>query len=276
MKRKTALIFVILSLIALSLFVSCTKKADDSLTPGPYPNPSYDKLEEDEEAEKENEPSEEAVELFEDYKHIAFTFDDGPDAILTKKFVDKLAEYGGRATFFVVGDMIDERTEGALKYAVSHGNEIGIHALTHRYDFSVCNDEVYQSEVKYTRNKIYSYAGVEPLLMRPPGGAITGERIANSKYPVILWSVDSEDWRHKAMETSEQAAKNVQIIVDNVLSSVKDGDILLMHEIYENSYKAFCVIIDTLYREGYRFVTVSELLGESIQSGVKYHCLTVN
>ena len=91
MKRKTALIFVILSLIALSLFVSCTKKADDSLTPGPYPNPSYDKLEEDEEAEKENEPSEEAVELFEDYKHIAFTFDDGPDAILTKKFVDKLA-----------------------------------------------------------------------------------------------------------------------------------------------------------------------------------------
>ncbi len=275
MKRRTALIIAILCAMTLSLLISCGAKDEDILIPGPSFNPSYDALEDDGQ-NNEEEPSKEAIELYEDYKHIAFTFDDGPDAVLTKKFVDKLAEYGGRATFFVVGDLVDERTEDALKYAVSHGNEIGIHAFTHSHDFSVCSDEIYTNEIKYTRNAIYSYAGVEPTLMRPPGGAITGERIASSKYPIILWSVDSEDWRHKSCKTSEESAQNVKIIIENVLSSVKDGDILLMHEIYENSYKAFCVIIDTLYREGYRFVTVSELLGESIQSGAKYHSQIVN
>lgn len=276
MKIKTALITTVLCALALLVLISCGAKDDDILIPGEFPNPSYDKLEENGQSDEKEEPSKEAIELYEDYKHIAFTFDDGPDAALTKKFVDKLAEYGGRATFFVVGDLINERTEEALKYAVRHGNEIGIHAFTHEQDFSICSDEIYANEIKYTRNAICSYAGVEPTLMRPPGGAITGARIADSKYPVILWSVDSEDWRHKGCKTAEESAENVRIIVENVLSSVKDGDILLMHEIYENSYKAFCVIIDTLYREGYRFVTVSELLGESIQSGAKYHSQTVN
>ena len=70
--------------------------------------------------------------------------------------------------------------------------------------------------------------------------------------------------------------KYVTVVESPGVPALKSGDIILMHEIYENSYQAFSVIIDTLYKEGYRFVTVSELLGESIQSGTKYHSLVIN
>lgn len=211
-----------------------------------------------------------------EYKYVAFTFDDGPHAALTKRFVDKLAEYNGRGTFFIIGDRVNDITAESLKYAVENGNEIAIHAFTHKYIFNSCDEKTYENEIKYTRNTIFSYVGVEPLLMRPPQGAMTAERVQASKYPIILWSVDSRDWVYKDRSSEDIAAENIDIIVENVLSSVKSGDIILMHEIYENSYQAFSVIIDTLYREGYRFVTVSELLGESIQSGTKYHSLVIN
>ena len=217
------------------------------------------------------EPSEEI-----EYKYVAFTFDDGPHAALTKKFVDKLTEYNGRGTFFIIGDRVNDITAESLKYAVEKGNEIAIHAFTHKYIFNSCDEKTYENEIKYTRNTIFSYVGVEPLLMRPPQGAMTAERVQTSKYPIILWSVDSRDWVHKDRSSEDIAAENIDIIVENVLSTVKNGDIILMHELYENSYQAFSVIIDTLYREGYRFVTVSELLGESIQSGTKYHSLVIN
>ena len=211
-----------------------------------------------------------------EYKYVAFTFDDGPHSTLTKKFVDKLAEYDGRGSFFVIGDRINDITAESLKYAVENGNEVGIHAFTHKHIFNSCDETTYVNEIKYTRNTIFSCVGVEPLLMRPPQGAMTAERVQASKYPIILWSVDSRDWVYKDRSSEDIAAENIDIIVENVLSSVKSGDIILMHEIYENSYQAFSVIIDTLYKEGYRFVTVSELLGESIQSGTKYHSLVIN
>ena len=100
--------------------------------------------------------------------------------------------------------------------------------------------------------------------MRPIGGRITSERITNCGYAVIMWSVDSNDWRYKSA-----GAEGVETIVDNVMSQVQNGSIILMHDIYENTYLATKEILKQLNAQGYEVVTVSELLGNP-QSGVKY------
>lgn len=284
MKLKNTLFASLLTLFVTLALASCVKAQPsfDFVASG-ADTVSPEATREEEQKQKEpsvsaaiaEDPSEEDPSDAE-YKYVAFTFDDGPHDTLTRKFVDKLAEYDGRGTFFVIGDRIDDKTAESLKYAIDNGNEIGIHAFTHKYIFNSCDEDTYSKEIKYTRNTIFSYVGVEPHLMRPPQGAMTAERVQASKYPIILWSVDSRDWVYKDRSSDDIAAENIDIIVENVVSQVKNGDIILMHEIYDNSYQAFSVIIELLYREGYRFVTVSELLGESIQSGIKYHSLVVN
>ena len=109
--------------------------------------------------------------------------------------------------------------------------------------------------------------------MRPIGGNITKERIDSCPYSVIFWNVDSEDWKNKQRGSEEEAAQNIQTIVQNVMSTVGDGKIILMHEIYRNSYEAFCIILDELYQQGYEVVSVTELIGaDTIKPGQKYSC----
>ena len=213
-----------------------------------------------------------------DEKKIALTFDDGPAydtndfSRLTYKLVDKLAEYGGKATFFLVGNRINKTTGMAISYAAEHGNEIGIHAHTHNYDFSSCDYSIFTSELENTKNAIEKYSGKEVTLFRPPYGSITSSRATASGYPIILWNVDSEDWRYKSRASDATASANIQTIVNNILSKVSDGDIILMHEIYQNSYEAACIVIDRLSADGYEFVTVSELFGDgNLKAGKTYY-----
>ena len=100
--------------------------------------------------------------------------------------------------------------------------------------------------------------------MRPVGGRITDERVESCEYSVIMWSVDSNDWKYKG-----DGEEGVDAIVENVTSQVKDGSIILMHDIYENTYLATKEILKWLDDEGYEVVTVSELLGNP-KAGVKY------
>ncbi len=202
-------------------------------------------------------------------KKVAFTFDDGPYGKLTPKFAEKLAEYGGHGTWFVVGNRINDKTGAQLREIAEQGNEIAIHAYTHEYMFNKCSEAIYREELEKTANAIKKWVAGEITLMRPVGGAITKERVESCPYAVILWSVDSNDWRYKKRDTETQKQENIQKIVDNVMKSVGDGDIILMHEIYDNSYEAFCIIIDKLAAQGYEFVTVSELLNDPT-SGYKY------
>ncbi len=195
-------------------------------------------------------------------KRVAFTFDDGPHSTLTLKFAAKLDEYGGHGTWFVVGNRINEKTGEQLKTISDNGHEVAIHAYTHEYKFDRCSEDIYQSEMTKTAAAITKYIAEEITLMRPVGGLITKERISASPYAIIMWSVDSNDWRYKKRDTEEQRQANVDKIVQNVLKSVGDGDIILMHEIYQNSYEAFCILVEELDARGYEFVTVSELLND--------------
>ena len=208
-------------------------------------------------------------------KRVALTFDDGPHNVRTKAIVDELAKYGYRATFFVVGNRVDGTAYNgaeALKYAHDHGNEIAIHGYTHAVYYHNCEQDRYERELSNTYNAIKDVAkNASVRLMRPIGGNITEERVASCPYSVIMWSVDSEDWKYKGRgDNGELAEQNINTIVENVMSQVKSGDIILMHDIYENTYEAAKIIIERLHTEGYQLVTVSELLGSDLRAGTKY------
>lgn len=197
-----------------------------------------------------------------DYKYIAFTFDDGPHYELTYMFADKLAQYGGKGTFFVVGNRLDSAGAAAVKYAYDLGNEIAVHGYTHTKYYDSCSDKEFKSELSKTAKAIKKATGFTPTLMRPIGGAITNDRVKSCGYDVILWNVDTEDWRYAYGDTKQ----NVKTIYNNIIRATDENDIILLHEIYYNSYEAFSKAVDKLYKDGYRFVTVSELLGRSEDS----------
>ncbi len=210
-------------------------------------------------------------------KRVALTFDDGPNYINTPKVLDALAQYGWSATFFVVGNRIDGQTSATLQRMVAEGHEIGIHGYSHTQNaehyYDTCTDSVYQMEISNTVAAIRTYVpNYTPTLMRPVGGKISVERVAASPYSIIMWSVDTEDWDNRYYKgiSDEEANHRVDTIVQNALANVKDGDIILMHDIYESTADATVKILAALYEMGYEVVTVSELLGDTMQPGRIY------
>ncbi len=182
-------------------------------------------------------------------KRIAFTFDDGPHYKTTPKVLDKLEELGARATFFVVG--YNAVNQGKiLKRAIELGCEVGNHTSDHALFSRISYDEIVQSVTK-VNDIIENATGVRPTLLRPPYGEISKEAAVSLGMNVIHWSVDPEDWRYR----------DAQQVADHIIAKAKDGDIILMHDIYETSYEAFCIAADALVADGFELVTVSELLG---------------
>ena len=212
-------------------------------------------------------------------KRVAMTFDDGPHNVRTREIVDELDKYGFTATFFVVGNRVDggEYSGGkTVKYVIDHGHEVGIHGYTHNYYYDRCTDAEYANEINKTAAAIKSYAPDYNIkLMRPVGGYITGERVQSSPYSVIMWNTDSFDYKSAYFPdderyTDEEKTAMVNTIVENVMSNVKDGSIILMHDIYLSTSHATAIILERLNAEGYEVVSVSELLGDP-QPGVKYN-----
>ena len=216
-------------------------------------------------------------------KRVALTFDDGPHTTRTIAIVDELDKYGFHATFFVVGNRVDGSEYNgakAMKYAADHGNEIGIHGYTHSSSayYDKCDDTTYKSEISKTEQAIKSVLpNAKIRLMRPTGGRITEERIKSSKYSIIMWGVDSKDYEYRYVRNSDDTVEEkrekqekLDTIVNNVMSSVQDGSIILMHDIYESTYEATAEILKRLHKEGYEVVTVSELLGDQMSAGKRY------
>lgn len=187
-------------------------------------------------------------------KNIALTFDDGPHPVYTPEILDILSEYGVRATFFTIGENVEYYND-IIGMEAAAGHEIGNHTYSHMnlkklpYQ-SVCR------EIERTERAIYETIEYRTRLLRPPEGAF-GNNVclaaAELDYTVICWSVDTRDWAHTP----------VADIVDNVLSSVKGGDIILFHDYVSGESptpEALRIIIPELISRGYNFVTVSELM----------------
>lgn len=192
---------------------------------------------------------------------VALTFDDGPQPSVGNRIMDCLAQYGGKATFFMVGDRVASR-KTEVQRMVAEGHEVANHTMNHKYLQKLSAAEI-RSQVTKCNDAIEAACGVRPKIMRLPGGNYNATVLANTHMPMIQWNIDTLDWK----------TKNAQKTVNAVLNHVKDGDIILMHELYSASGDAALQIIPELTRRGYQLVTVSEMAaakGHTLQAGKLY------
>ena len=109
--------------------------------------------------------------------------------------------------------------------------------------------EAVQADVNEAKTVIKSIVGHSPIYVRPPYGNINDNVRAAVNRPMILWSVDTEDW----------LSKNPESIIATAMSEVHDGAIILMHDIYPTSVDAVPALVDTMRSAGYEFATIKEL-----------------
>ena len=211
----------------------------------------------DKEHEEElNKAAEEAY----DQPMIALTFDDGPGKY-TSKLLDALEQYGAHATFFMVGKNVPKYPE-EVKRMLEIGCELGNHSYDHA-QLTKLTPEGIQGQVNDTNGEIEKVVGKSATLLRPPYGAVDDNVKQNVGMPMILWSVDTLDWK----------TKDANATIENVLTNAGDGDIILMHDIHEQSVEAAIQLIPALQEKGYKLVTVSEMAkarGVKLENGEKY------
>lgn len=179
---------------------------------------------------------------------VALTFDDGPRRDTTGPLLDGLAQREAPATFFLVGERIPG-SEDLVARMKAEGHQIGIHTFNHVMVTELTKEE-FDVQVGETRALVEHIVGPGDAWLRPPYGILNDSVVQWANGPLILWSVDPEDWKDH----------NVDRIVSSVVGRVKDGDIILMHDIYPESVEAALRIVDTLQDRGYSFVTVEQLM----------------
>lgn len=177
---------------------------------------------------------------------VALTFDDGPSQY-TPDILNTLEKYESRATFFEVGNRVDRYPNTVLRIS-RMGCEIGNHSYDHPLMGNASAAKIY-SEISSTDAKIKKIIGKKPVLFRPPYGGIGSSLRKNGGLPLILWSIDTLDWKYRNADSVYRAA----------IGHVKDGDIILMHDLYGSTRTAVQRIVPELRKRGYQLVTVSEL-----------------
>ncbi|MCC8022413.1 MAG: polysaccharide deacetylase family protein [Clostridiales bacterium] len=195
-------------------------------------------------AEPEAEPKLPAAED----KLAALTFDDGPHPVLTPQLLDLLEAQGVPATFFVLGSCAKAHPDLVRRIAAD-GHQLGSHTTNHK-DLTKLSNKALRQEIKQTHTLLTELTGQPPSGLRPPYGAYNDavKRAVNA--PLLLWSVDPEDWRYR----------DAQLVAEHVLEHVEDGGIILLHDIYETSVEAAALIIQGMKEAGYTFVTVDTLI----------------
>ena len=179
-------------------------------------------------------------------KLIALTFDDGPN-YNTNKVLDVLAKYNVKATFFVLGSKVMNNKK-ILKREYDSGMEIGNHTFNHLL-LTKYKENVIKDEIDNTSSVIFEVTGRYPKLLRPSYGAYNNTIKKIGDMPIIIWDIDTLDWKYH----------NSKRIASRVINKVKDGDIILMHDIYSATANSLNIIIPELQNRGYTFVTVPEL-----------------
>ncbi|MCA1060478.1 polysaccharide deacetylase family protein [Rossellomorea aquimaris] len=183
-------------------------------------------------------------------KYVALTFDDGPDPDVTPRILKILKDHDVHATFFMLGSQAEKYPDVAKDVAEA-GHEIGNHSDHHK-DLTKIGKEQMVQEVLASSKKIMSATGQLPSVLRPPYGAINAEveRFAQDSHStLVLWSVDSLDWKNK----------NVNAIHSTVQKEIAPGAIILLHDVHSTTADALPGLLAMLEKEGYQFITVSQL-----------------
>lgn len=194
-------------------------------------------------------------------KLIALTFDDGPRRSTTTQLLDGLAERGVCATFFLVGSRLADQEDVVLRME-QEGHQLGIHTYDHVL-LTGLNQADFDAQVETTRSQLKAIVGHDNFLLRPPFGKWDEGVRVRAGCPIILWSIDPEDWKDD----------NVERIVTQAVAQAEDGGILLLHDIFGSSVEAALQIVDILHAQGYYFCTIEQLFaarGVTLQPGKIY------
>ena len=198
----------------------------------------------------------------ENEKYVALTFDDGPSGRFTRALLDGLEKRDAKATFLLCGYRLKDYPREA-KRIHELGHEIGLHGYSHSCMAKMCAEEL-ERELADTLALLPE--GCKPVFLRPPGGNYNDmvlEAARQAELGVLSWSVDPKDW----------ASHDAQVIGQTVVKKVRDGDVILLHDMSDSSVEAALRIVDELKAQGFRFVTVSELArrkGVTIHPGKVY------
>lgn len=189
-------------------------------------------------------------------KVVALTFDDGPTPGYTQEVLGILAEHDAKATFYLTGGACDDSPE-LLDAVIAAGHELGNHTYSHRRLYFV-PESVVASEVERT-DDLFRAAGYSgPITFRMPGCKrllATPLYLARTNRTTVTWDLEPD--------SIAGVADDPDAIVNYVVEGARPGSIVLMHLMYESrqpSRDALPRLLDRLSAEGYRFVTVSELL----------------
>ncbi|SES01455.1 polysaccharide deacetylase family protein [Psychrobacillus sp. OK032] len=180
-------------------------------------------------------------------KVVALTFDDGPTPESTTLILDTLKKYNAKATFFMLGSRVSFYPE-IVKEMHEAGHELGNHTWNH-LDLTKASSEKIALEINNTSDAIEQATGTKPTVFRPPYGAVNNSVRAQTSLPVVLWDVDTLDWKYR----------NANHLLTHVKKHVKGGSTILMHDIHMSTAEGLDAVLAYLQGEGYSFVTVSEL-----------------
>lgn len=181
-------------------------------------------------------------------RRAAITFDDGPDPVWTERLLDGLKERGVQATFFLIGEKI-EGNEALLQRMQEEGHLIGNHSYSH-VELNRLKEGAARQEIEKTNQAICDVIGLRPEYIRPPYGAWEKKKDCPGELMTVYWTLDTMDW--SLLDTEK--------VMQRVRGQVKDGDIILFHDIYETSVEAALQTVDYLLEQGYDLVTVDELI----------------
>ena len=196
-------------------------------------------------------------------KLAAFTFDDGPHATYTPLLLDGLKERGVKATFFILGSNVPNK-RGIITRMHEEGHQIANHSWSHT-SFTSISDAQIRNEISRTSALLTEITGQTDFVVRPPNGAVSSRVAAAIGAPVIMWNVDPTGGRHPTAQST---------MTSNLISSTRDGSIIIMHDTSAANVNSSLAAIDALKARGFEFVTLNELFrlkGVTPRNGELYY-----
>lgn len=193
-------------------------------------------------------------------KLVAFTFDDGPSKY-TLDIANILEEYNASATFFEVGYNIKAHPE-ITKELSERGFEIANHTTDHS-KLTKLTEVKYLSKINDNNALFKELTGKDMPYLRPPYGSYNDKIKASAGVPIVTWSLDTRDWE----------SRNKDKVIEMVINNIKEGDIILFHDLYESTRDAVKELMPLLKEQGYQAVSVGELFkskGITLEAGTSY------
>lgn len=193
-------------------------------------------------------------------KVIAFTFDDGPSQY-TLDIVNALILNDSKATFFELGNRM-KYNQDITREIYNLGMEIGDHTYAHK-DLTKLDESEILEEINSTNIIFNEITGDNIKYVRPPYGRYNDfvRKVVNK--PIITWDIDTNDWLYK----------NSDYVANHILDNAKDGDIILMHDLYPETVEAVKKVLPILKERGFKVTSISELAkikGKTLENGVVY------